>query len=77
VDVPGTAEKTRLTPLGLRIRRDHGHHGLLSAYHVAPALGRGLLSEEEDAAEEEEVGEGVCSSGSNSEAETAGEAALA
>ena len=75
MDVPGTAETTCLTPLGLRIRRDHGHHGLLSAYHVAPALGRGLLSEEEDA--EEEAGEGVCSSGSNSEAETAGEAAFA
>ena len=77
MDVPRTAEKTHLTPSGLRIRRDHGHHGLLSAYHVAPALGRGLLSEEEDAAEEEEAGEGVCSSGSDSEADTAGEAAFA
>lgn len=77
MDVPGTAEKRHLAPLGLRIQRDHGHHGLLSAYHVAPALGRGLLSEEEDAAEEEEEGEAVCPGDSNSAADTAGEAALA
>jgi hypothetical protein len=77
VGVPGPAEKTRQTPLGLRIRRDHGHHGLLSAYQVAPDLGRGLLSEEEDGAEEEEAGLEVCSSGWDSEAQTAGEAAFA
>jgi hypothetical protein len=61
----------------LRIRRDHGHHGLVWAYQVAPDLGRGLLSEEEDAAEEEEAGEGVCSSGCDCGAQTAGEAAFA
>ena len=72
---------TPLTPLGLRIRRDHGHHGRPSAYHVAAALGRGLLSEEEGAEEEEageeEAGDGLCSSGSDSEATTAGEGAFA
>jgi hypothetical protein len=60
-----------------RIGRDHGHHGLLSVYQVAPDLGRGLLSEEEGAAEEEEADEGVCSSGWDGEAQTAGKAALA
>ena len=63
--------------MGLRIQRDHGHHGLAWAYQVAPDLGRGLLSEEEGTAEEEEAGEGACSSGRASETQTAGAAALA
>ncbi len=61
----------------MRIRGDHGHHGLVWAYQVAPDLGRGLLAEEEGAAEEEEAGEGVCSSGWDAEAQTAGAAAFA
>ncbi len=46
------------------------------AYQVAPDLGRGLLSEEEGAAGEEEAGEGVCSGGWDGEGQTAGEAAF-
>ncbi len=60
-----------------RIGRDHGHHGLVWAYQVAPDLGRGLLSEEEDAAEDEEAGEEVGSRGWDSEVQTAGEAVFA
>jgi hypothetical protein len=47
------------------------------AYQVAPALGRGLLSEEEDAAEEEEAGLEVRSRGWDSGVQTTGEAAFA
>ncbi len=36
-----------------------------------------MLAEEEGAAEEEEAGEGVCSSGWDAEAQTAGAAAFA
>jgi hypothetical protein len=61
----------------LWIRCDHGHHGLVWAYQVAPALGRGLLSEEEDAAEEEEAGLEVRSRGWDSGVQTTGEAAFA
>ncbi len=66
-----------LASLGLRIRRDHGHHGLVWAYQVAPDLGRGLLSGEGEAAGEKDAGEGVCSGSWDGGAQTAGDAAFA